>query len=452
MSSLLDEATGLKPVEKTSINSLSLRRNFSWTLLGNVVYAGCQWGILIILAKLGSPEIVGRFALGLAITAPIIIFANLHLRAVQATDAKREFFFSDYLGLRLATTLLSLLVILGFTLVNGYQWETATVIMLVGLAKAFEAVSDVYYGLLQQHERMDRIAKSMLIKGPLSLIALGIAIYMTGSLIWGVFWLAVAWAVVLFGYDIRSGSFILNAPPEVSNNKTTSNIAFVGELRPRWTIKVLRKLTWLALPLGLVMLLVSLNANIPRYFIEHYFGERELGIFAAMAYLMVAGTTVVNALGESASPRLAKYYAMRNVIAFRNLLFKLMGIGAVLGLLSVFTVLLAGREILTLLYKNEYASQIDVFVWIAIAASINYIASFLGYGMTAARYFRVQIPLFALVVITLIISSFLLIPTRGLTGAAIALAIAAIINATASLFVVLDALHSIGEKAIRYHG
>jgi hypothetical protein len=31
---------------------LSLRRNFSWTLAGNVVYAGCQWGMLVALAKL----------------------------------------------------------------------------------------------------------------------------------------------------------------------------------------------------------------------------------------------------------------------------------------------------------------------------------------------------------------------------------------------------------------
>jgi len=34
------------------------------------------------------------------------------------------------------------------------------------------ALSDVIYGLLQQHERMDRIAQSMMIKVPLSLEAI----------------------------------------------------------------------------------------------------------------------------------------------------------------------------------------------------------------------------------------------------------------------------------------
>jgi hypothetical protein len=38
----------------------SLRLNFSWTIVGNVVYAGTQWGILVLLARLGTPEAVGQ--------------------------------------------------------------------------------------------------------------------------------------------------------------------------------------------------------------------------------------------------------------------------------------------------------------------------------------------------------------------------------------------------------
>src|SRR6266568_5527229 len=45
---------------------VSLRTNFAWTLAGNAVYAVCQWGMLVSIAKLGSPAMVGQFALGLA--------------------------------------------------------------------------------------------------------------------------------------------------------------------------------------------------------------------------------------------------------------------------------------------------------------------------------------------------------------------------------------------------
>ena len=129
------------PCAKPAPRPLSLRSNFSWTFAGNVVYAGCQWGMLMVLAKLGSPERVGQFALGLALTAPVIMLTNLQLRAIQATDARREYRFGHYLALRLATTALSLLVIAGIAC--GYRLETALVILAVGLSKAFESLSDV---------------------------------------------------------------------------------------------------------------------------------------------------------------------------------------------------------------------------------------------------------------------------------------------------------------------
>src|SRR3954466_10247547 len=82
---------------------LSLRRNFSWTLAGSVIYFGCQWAITVVLAKLGSAEMVGQFAFALAIVMPVIALTGLQLRVVQATDAKHEFDFGYYLGLRLLT-------------------------------------------------------------------------------------------------------------------------------------------------------------------------------------------------------------------------------------------------------------------------------------------------------------------------------------------------------------
>jgi O-antigen/teichoic acid export membrane protein len=63
-----------------------------------------------------------------------------------------------------------------------------------------------------------------------------------------------------------------------------------------------------ALPLGLVLMLISLNTNLPRYVIEHRLGTRELGAFAAVASFMAAGTTIVNALGQAAHPGWREYF------------------------------------------------------------------------------------------------------------------------------------------------
>ncbi|MEG4824393.1 oligosaccharide flippase family protein [Microcoleus sp. F8-D3] len=435
------------------LKPLTLRRNFSWTFTGNLVYAASQWGMLVLLAKLGSPEMVGQFTLGLAVTAPVIMFTNLQLRGVQATDAKGDYVFSDYLGLRLIGTGLALLIIAGITLKAGYRWETSLVILAIALAKAFESISDVFYGLIQQHERMDRIAIALMIKGPLSLLLLGIGVSLTGSVVGGAIGLAIAWGLVLLGWDLRNGRLILK---NSSHHKEGENLLVADSeptkshnpLYPRWDGKTLGKLVWLALPLGFVMMLISLNTNIPRYFIERYLGERELGIFAAMSYLMVVGQMVVSALAESASPRLAKYYAAGNSTAFRTLLLKLVGVGLMLGAGGVFVAVVAGKPILTLLYKPEYADRADLFLWLMVAAGIWYVSAFLGYGITAARYFRVQMPLFVAVTGSSAIACLWLIPIMGLRGAAIALIVTAIVQAVFSFAVIAYALYRLD----RYQG
>ena len=417
-------------MEKTK--TLTLRRNFSWTFIGNAVYAACQWGMLVVLAKLGSPEMVGQFTLGLAVTAPIVMFTNLHLDVVQATDATKQYTFGDYLGLRLIGTTIALVAIAIVTLLAGYSLQTSLVILLIALAKACESISDIFHALIQQHERMDRIAVSLMIKGPLSLLLLGLGVYLSGNIVWGVTGLVLAWAAILVAWDIRNGALMLNHMPQ-----------------PRWHLKTLKKLVWLSLPLGFVMMLISLNANIPRYFIKQYLGERELGIFAAIAYLIVAGNMVVRALGESATPRLAKYYASGNSKAFRNLMIKLVAIAALLGCAGVLVAVVAGDRILIVIYGYEYAEQTNLFIWLMIAAGFTYISSFLGYGITAARYFRIQMPLFAAVATTSALACLWLLPKLGLLGAAIALIMSAIIQAGIILGVVIYAINKLESYAVK---
>lgn len=394
---------------------LSLRTNVAWTLAGNVVYAGCQWAMLIVLAKLGTPADVGMFSLGLAVTAPVMLLANLQLRQLQATDARGEYLFGDYLALRLATTALALAVVGGIVAAGGYDRSTALTVLWIGLAKAFECISDVYYGLLQQQERMDRISQSMIVKGPLSLAAMAAGVYLSGSVVGGAAGLAAAWALLLAGFDMPSAAWLTR---RAAAEQTAQ--AAAGSLAPRWHGPTMLRIAWLALPLGVVMMLISLNANLPRYFIEGRLGADQLGIFAAMAYLMQAGAQVVHAVGQAATPRLARYYAADDPRDFHRLLRRLLLIGAVLGAGGVTVALVAGRWVLTLLYKPVYAERADVFLVLMAAAAFTYLSSMFGYAATAARHIRSQPVIYGGMVLATAASCLLLIEPYGLMGAALA--------------------------------
>lgn len=421
---------------------LSLRHNFAWTLVGNVIYAASQWGMLVVLAKLGSSETVGRFALGLAVTAPVIMFANLQLRVVQATDARREYAFSDYLGLRLITAALSLLAVVGVVLVSGYRGEAMLVILIVGFAKVFESVSDVFYGLLQQRERMDRIAVSMMVKGPLSLLLLAVCFYLTGSLLWGVIGLAAVWALILVCFDIPRTAVVLRSEGR----------SLLSAIKPAWRWQKLRSLAWLALPLGFVMTLISLTVNTPRYFVERHLGEGALGIFAAITYLQVAGSTVMRAVGQSAIPRIARYYWSGNARGFRRLVLRLVGVGVLLGVVAIVLAWVGGRQMLTILYRAEYAAYTGVFVFAMVAALFFYVSTLMADVITAVRYIRIQLPLVALALGSTAVGCLLFVPGHGLAGAVGAVAIANCLTAFCSLGIVAHAMRRLRCRAAEVSG
>jgi len=99
-------------------------------------------------------------------------------------------------------------------------------------------------------------------------------------------------------------------------------------------------------------------------------------------------------------------------------------------------VVLWGRPLLTLLYRPDYAQHANVFVWVMVAAAISYMASMLGYGMTAARIFRAQVPIFAVSALGITLTCLLLIKPYGLIAGAYALAVGAgvaVLGSTAML-------------------
>jgi O-antigen/teichoic acid export membrane protein len=196
----------------------------------------------------------------------------------------------------------------------------------------------------------------------------------------------------------------------------------------RMNKQTLRKLVLLSLPLGVVMSLMSLNTNIPRYLVEHYLGHGKLGIFASLAYVATASSLVINALGQSAAARLSRMFAAQQFNAFVKLIQKFVLLGALIGIAGVPAALLFGRSVLTFLYRSEYADSFNVFITIIATTSIFAMAAFLGYGLTAARCFKRQmIGVGTATLVTLSLAP-ILVPRFGLMGAALTLLAAAFVQ------------------------
>ncbi len=408
----------------------SVRRNFAWISAGYGTYSACQWAMVSALAKLGDTDTVGRYALGVAIATPILMLAQLNMRSVLVTDVSGEYRFEQYRNLRIIMLLAALGVICVLAFLQGGELQNARVIALVGLTQAVEWMSDIYQGRLQSHELMNRIALSLAVRGVLSLAALAGCFALTHSLPLALTCVVAARVAVLVLYDMGAASRGLSEESSAAGHAGMAS----------W--KILRT----ALPLGVVMFAASLIMHVPRYFIVDELGEARLGIYAALASIATAGGLFVNSLGQAATPRMARLFADGNIPGFRRLTWRLMAVGAALGVAAVSGSLLAGPFLLAAVYRPEYAAHSRLLTQLMVAGGFTYLAGLLGYSVTAARRFREQMPVQVSALAVTALTAWQLIPGRGLEGAAIAAGMGALTQIAGEIVILRSALAGVASR------
>jgi O-antigen/teichoic acid export membrane protein len=353
------------------------------------------------------------------------MFTNLQLRAVQASDVNIEHGFADYFTLRLIATTLGLVVLAGILLSMDVPAMVKLVILLVSVSKTFECMSDVTAGLLQREEQLRRVAISLMIRGSASVITFSVIFARFRNLPLAVGSMCVVWLSVMVFYDLRNARAIVG-PHE----------SFI-----RFDRKALWRLTRLGLPLGWITTFTSLNANIPRYFLEHYRGLAEQGIYTSLAYMVIAVNLIASALSQSATTRLAHFFVAGDLKRFVHLLRKLTMLGIIIPVVGVPLALTVGKPLLTLLYRREYGEHTDLLALMMVTAGFSIVLAFLFCGMNAARRYRALVPAYLAGMLTGVIGSALFVPHLGLLGAGIAMLLSAIVT-------LIGTLHEL-RKAIR---
>ena len=413
--------------------------NFAWSLSAGLVYAIAQWGVLVAFARLGTMEMLGEFALGLAITAPVMLLARMHLRMLLATDAKGGYGFEHYLGMMVLNVLGGVLLCCAIALAVGYSARASLVIVLLALAKGFEALSEVFYGALQRAERMDLIARSSIAKSVLSVVLVVLALWTTGSTAIAAAALGLSWAVVLFLFDAQAYR------REFGGARPWRQL-WQTPWRTQGTR--LKSLLGLAYALGITSLLSSLRPNVPRYMLEAHFGQAELGMYAALAYFTALGGRVVYSLGQAVTPRLGRYHATGDQRRYGRALVGFAGGAALIGACAIAGAALLGRWALTLFYGAAYAQNLELFVWLMAAAALEYVCVSLQIGLTAARELKVQALVLTASIAVAALASAWWVPSVGPVGAAWALALGWLVELASSAWIVLRAWRRLGLQEL----
>lgn len=414
----LSRATKVAQLQQAS----SIRRNFSWVLVGNLVFSACNWSLMIVLAKLthrfGEPGSsatynVGLYSMGVAVTQPVFSLAALQLRAVLAVDSKEQHRFGIYFGLRIALTLVALLVCAGVGLFGLHENIDRLIVYATALGAGFDCIGDILQAYLQRWERMERVGLSMLYRGLLTLILFTIAYIAFHSVVWAIVGSGLASLVVAFFYDLPNA--IKMARVVAAEKGQPSIHEFFNPVLNKKEALDLLKTCW---PLGLTSALITLNVYVGRLIVFGLLGKELLGEVSGSQNLVALGQTALIAIGTAVSAPLARHYQAGNMKEFRRVTNKFLLISILIGLAGVVLSSLFGRWIITTAFKQDFYRHPALFPTLMVSGLLLYTSLAFGSALTSAKHFTKQLTVAASVMITALISGYLLVSMYGVMGAA----------------------------------
>lgn len=340
---------------------------------------------------MSGPELVGSYAFALLINAPVFMFLDMQLKNIYLTAD--ESMKDDLFKLRLLTISVGLFysIIIALFFPSYFHF-----IIIVGLIKSIDLIIDFNIGVFQDNYDFNKAGFGLFLKAFLSLFGYLIGVFIFSSVKVGLLFVILIKILNLFIYDYK----------------------YIK--RPR-----LQKFSFIQIfhhsknyyPLGFVLLLLSLNANVPRFFIENKIGVYELGIYAAIAYFMTSGRTVFNSLIESFFPILRKHFKSDRYRFNKTLILVLISI-IVLCFLGAIVGYFFAEELIILFYSDEYL-EMNVFYILLASLFIYFFAKLID--LLLILYSAYHFNMYSLLVSFLvnILSVTYLIDKFNLSGAAL---------------------------------
>ncbi|WP_423063250.1 hypothetical protein [Candidiatus Paracoxiella cheracis] len=293
--------------------------------------------------------------------------------------------------------------------------ENRLVIISIGFAKGFEAMSDICYALIRQHERVMYIALSQILKGAIMLVSFLSAIYFTHNLGIACLCIAFSWFLILVAFDCPIAIKMTSIDSPIKKFYFSLHFFFRNK-----RFKKIKKLVYMGIPLGTVAGLNSINTNIPKYFIWKILGNKMLGYFTPLSYIFNISLVIIGLLFATTLPRLARYYNDHDDKKFYALTIKLIMLAIFIGLASMLIAYFFAPQILSLFFGKIYSTYANVLFYLMLAATFNYVAIIFIYLLTAIRTLKIQVILFSLAVIITATLTYVYIYSHQLMGAAIA--------------------------------
>ena len=387
--------------------TLSIRANMIWNAAGSLVYMAAQWLTTILVVRLSTGyDAAGLLALGMAVSNIFSPIGYYKVRAFQVSDLEEEFTFRQYLGFRIITVGMAIVVMFAYCFLTCPPGTWITVI-LYGFFSLGPVFVDVLHGEEQRESRMDVIGISFILRGVLLLASFIIGMTFFNSLNIALVLMTVTTYLEIALFD---------------------GIAFLkvtGEpLKPAFETRAIKSLFIQCLPLVIASFFCWAVPAIPRQALNDVMGEWFLGIYSSVAAPVLIVQMCAQYIYAPLLTHFAELLQAHDRHGFLRLVLQVTL--AIFALAFAFGVLfaLAGEPLLVLIFGQSIAPYTYLIIPLVLCTVMTAYVWFLGDVLITMRQNKMNLIGYAISFVVMLATMYPMIHAFGMNGASFAIMIA----------------------------
>lgn len=370
------------------------KRDFIWNLIGTSINSFNSLFFMIVINHINLKSEAGVFTYAYSLICLFFILATFYNRVYQISKSDK-FSSKDFILYRVLSSILTVIIVFLFSIINGYNLFKLSVIMLICLFRMIEAISDAVYGVLQYKGYLYKSGISLSLKGIIGLIGFTLVDYFTKSITLALVSLIILNLAFFYFYDYK------NVKEYLSGKASFNNI-----------LLILKE----TLPIFIYSFLAMYVANICKYMLDYFDTEEAQNIFGIIfmpstviglcsAYIVVPIITSLNDLLKS-----KKYKE------FNKLVSKMMIILVGVGVVAIIAAYVLGIPVLNVLYGMDLSNYKNLLLLVLVGATFYTLANVYSQVLVLLNVHKMQTLIYVVMSIVSTLICYFLISSYKLSG------------------------------------
>lgn len=389
-------------------------------LSSGLIYSLSYFALTVLINRVSGATEAGYFFQAAAIANIFFQFSAMGLSVLILTDATRRFSYSDYLSFQITVSTLAMVGVLGITLFYTDKY-LVLILLLASVQRFLSNVLTTGTGIFQREEMLRVIFRQGLLMSTLPL-ALAALYYFSG-----IFGTSVAGVNVLLNISFFATAAFIMLP----------GFRRIGIGRLRFSPSVSLQIFRIAMPLGVASVSVVLIAEVPKIVLAHYHPLSYVAYYSTIAYFFIVPKIISEAITNSLYKHMASLSnSGRHWLSLRLALANATAMVAATMIMLLAAIML-GNAVITAIFTAEYGNYSYVLPMVMVASVFMGIDRAFASYIMAEQAYRLQYLRDAVAVATVVVASFIFIPSMGVFGAGVTLIAASI---APSVFSIIAAL------------